>query len=62
MDRIDKHLASAAIDEQFPVALRGSLALGKNLLNKYYSLSDCSDVYRIAVGVYFLSTFFLIIV
>lgn len=49
MDHIDTHLASCAADTQYSPSLRAAFALGKNLLNKYYSLSDFSDVYRIAI-------------
>jgi hypothetical protein len=31
-------------------ALRAVLVMGKGLLNKYYSLTDESEVYRIAMG------------
>ncbi|RXW23667.1 hypothetical protein EST38_g2184 [Candolleomyces aberdarensis] len=49
MDTIDSHLATCAIDTAFPAPLRAAFALGKKLLNKYYSLSDLSEVYRIAI-------------
>jgi hypothetical protein len=31
-------------------ALQAALVMGKGLLNKYYSLTDESEVYRIAMG------------
>lgn len=57
MDKIDKHLASCAVDTAYSPALRGAFKLGKDLLNKYYSLTDSSDVYRIAISELFLIFF-----
>jgi hypothetical protein len=34
----------------FILAIRAALKLGTRLLNKYYSLTDDSEVYRIAMG------------
>jgi hypothetical protein len=50
MDRIDEHLATAADDPQYSVALRSALAMGKRILNKYYNKTDYSEIYRIAMG------------
>ena len=33
-------------------SLQAALSLGKDLLNKYYSLSDDSEIYWIAIGMY----------
>ena len=51
MDHIDKVLATAA-DNSFKLspAIRAALAIGKTTLNKYYNLTDQSEVYRIAMG------------
>ncbi|KAF5318895.1 hypothetical protein D9611_014718 [Ephemerocybe angulata] len=49
IDKIDKHLASCAINKEYSPALQAAFSLGKKLLNKYYALSDMSDVYRIAI-------------
>ena len=40
-------------------AIRAALALGKQTLNRYYNKTDHSDVYRIAMGKYSLSSFYL---
>ena len=42
---------TAAVEEvEYSPALRVALSLGKTVLDKYYSLSDDSEVYRIAMG------------
>jgi hypothetical protein len=38
-------------------AIRAALALGKQTLNRYYNKTDHSDVYRIAMGSFFLLIF-----
>jgi hypothetical protein len=50
MDHIDKHLATSAIDDNYPLALKAALVIGKKTLNKYYKKSDNSEVYRITMG------------
>lgn len=62
MDHIDEHLATAAIDNKYPLAIKAALAIGKKTLNRYYDKSDQSEVFRIAMGMYFLALpyFFLI--
>ncbi len=50
MDRMHDELTNAAENVDYSVALRSTLSLGIKLLNKYYSLTDNSEVYRIAVG------------
>ena len=62
MDHIDEHLATAAIDNEYPLAIKAALALGKKTLNRYYNKSDQSEVFRIAMGTYFLAfSLFLLI-
>jgi hypothetical protein len=58
MDRINKHLATAATDNKYNAAMRAALAVGKKTLNRYYDRTDHSEVYRIAMSMYF-SIFFL---
>ncbi|KAJ3826914.1 hypothetical protein F5880DRAFT_1475460, partial [Lentinula raphanica] len=51
MDAIDEALASGILDnETLSQPIRHALAIGKKTLNKYYSLTDDSDLYRIAMG------------
>jgi hypothetical protein len=62
MDHIDEHLATAAIDNKYPLAIKAALAIGKKTLNHYYDKTDHSEVFRIAMGMYFPAgpLFFLI--
>ena len=50
MDLIDAELATKATNPSFAPSLRGAISLGKKLLNKYYSMTDNSHVYRIAMS------------
>lgn len=50
MDHIDAHLATASQNAKYSSAIRASLALGKAHLNKYYNMTDQSEVYRIAMS------------
>ena len=52
MDKMHAELTAAAENVEYSPALQAALELGKNLLNKYYSLSDDSEIYRIAIGMY----------
>src|SRR5271168_3372535 len=45
MDHIDKHLTTACIDAKYDPAIQAALAVGKQLLNKYYPLTDSSELY-----------------
>jgi hypothetical protein len=60
MDHIDRYLATTIQDDSISVGLQGALALGKRTLNRYYNMTDCSDVYRIAMGtlIYFVNYFY----
>jgi hypothetical protein len=50
MDRIDEVLATNALDTQFSLSIQAALTMGKKTLNRYYSKTDLSEVYRIAMG------------
>jgi hypothetical protein len=50
MDHIDEHLATAALNPDYPLAIKAALAVGKATLNRYYNKTDHSEVYRIAMG------------
>jgi hypothetical protein len=52
MDHIDKHLATSSLNRTYVPAIRVALAVGKAKLNRYYNLTDSSEVYRIAMGSY----------
>ena len=50
MDHIDQHLATAARNKAYKLCIQAAVAMGKKLLNKYYSYTDHSELYRIAMG------------
>jgi hypothetical protein len=50
MDHIDQVLASQSINKALDAPIRIALALGKKTLNRYYTLTDSSEVYRIAMS------------
>jgi hypothetical protein len=50
MDHIDEHLATAATNHKYPLAIKAALAIGKKTLNRYYDKTDLSEVYRITMG------------
>ena len=58
MDYIDKHLASGAFNAKYLPSIQASMLIGKRLLNKYYNVTDHSEVYRIAMGMF--SSFILL--
>jgi hypothetical protein len=55
MDHIDEHLATAATNQGYTLAIKAALAIGKKTLNRYYNQTDHSDIYRIAMGTYFIT-------
>ena len=50
MDHLDKVFATNSLDTDYVMAIRASLAVGKRTINRYYSLTDSSKVYRIVMG------------
>lgn len=52
MDHLDSFLATAALDDQYLPSIQASVTIGKKLLNKYYDMTDHSEVYRIAMGMF----------
>jgi hypothetical protein len=50
MDRIDEVLATNALADQFSISIKAVLSMGKRTLNRYYSKTDLSDVYRVAMS------------
>jgi hypothetical protein len=50
MDHLDSHLATAASNTKYPVAIKAALVMGKKTLNRYYNKTDHSEVFRIAMG------------
>lgn len=55
MDNLDENFALGILnDRPLSVPLRHAVALGKRILNKYYELSDSSDIYRLSMGTLYL--------
>jgi hypothetical protein len=53
MDIIDEKLTTDSLDHsRFEAPIRAALGLAKKTLNRYYNLTDSSEVYRIAMGMY----------
>jgi hypothetical protein len=50
MDRMHANLVTACADENYSPAIRAALEIGKKLLDKYYSITDNSEIYRIAMS------------
>ena len=50
MDWMHANLVAACEKENYSTVIRATLKIGLNLLNKYYSITDNSEVYRIAMG------------
>jgi hypothetical protein len=53
MDIIDKHLATAVLNNKYKSSIQAALVVGKKHLNKYYTMTDHSELYRIAMGMCF---------
>ncbi|TDL13592.1 hypothetical protein BD410DRAFT_735159 [Rickenella mellea] len=49
MDHIDETLATHSLDPRYQRCIQTSLTIGKKTLNRYYNLTDDSEVYRIAM-------------
>jgi hypothetical protein len=51
MDTIDRCFATASMDDaRFPLPLKVALDLGKRIMNKYYDLTDESEIYRVSIS------------
>jgi hypothetical protein len=50
MDHIDDVLENFTRDTKYHIAIRSAVDLARQTLNRYYSLTDASEVYRIAMG------------
>jgi len=60
MDHIDEWLTTASVNSKLPTSICMAASLSKKTLNQYYKHSDCSKVYRIAMGMYFGSMYSMI--
>ena len=50
MDKMHSELTAASNNKAYSPAIRAALKLGTRLLDKYYSITDNSEVYQIAMG------------
>ena len=58
MNHLDQHLATSALDLALPASICAAATLGKHTLNKYYPMTDHSEVYQIVMGkFYYLHTY-----
>jgi hypothetical protein len=52
MDHINTILTSQSLDRTLDTPICHALAMGKKMLNRYYTLTDSAEVYRIAMSMY----------
>jgi hypothetical protein len=52
IDQITEHLSLIISDQDYPPAMRNASRLGLKITNKYYSFTDTSPLYRIAIRMY----------
>lgn len=50
MDLIDEKLTTFSLNQRFLPSIRAAVGLAKKTLNRYYQLTDSSEVYHIAMG------------
>jgi hypothetical protein len=50
MDLIEDRLTTYSRNKKYSPSIRAAVRLGKKTLNRYYELTDTSEVYRIAMG------------
>lgn len=50
MDRIDRMLKDSTSNVALTPSVRHALAFARKIVDKYYSKTDMSNVYRIAMG------------
>ena len=63
MDHIDRCLATATRDDHYKPCIQAAVAMGKKLLNKYYSYTDHLELYCIAMSKCLLvSTLFVMLI
>lgn len=56
MDTIDRAFTTAAMDdEEFCLPIKLGLELGKRIMNKYYNLTDESEIYHVSIGNFLFS-------
>lgn len=57
MDTIDRAFTTASMDDDdFSLPIKVALELGKRILNKYYNLTDESEIYRVSISMFSMIT------
>lgn len=56
MDHFDQVLTSTMVSAKYSAGIHAAIRIGKQTLDWYYSLTDASEVYRIAMGKYCFAT------
>ncbi|OAV93641.1 hypothetical protein PTTG_09941 [Puccinia triticina 1-1 BBBD Race 1] len=51
INQITEHLSTAISGSKYPPALKNACRIGLQITNKYYSLTDASPLYQIAIGI-----------
>ena len=54
MDHLDKHLATGLTGADYSLSICSAIRVGIKTLNKYYSKTDQSELYRISMGKCFI--------
>ncbi|KAH9463816.1 hypothetical protein Pst134EA_015897 [Puccinia striiformis f. sp. tritici] len=49
IDQITEHLSTIISEKKYPAAMRNACRAGLQITNKYYTLTDCSPLYRVAM-------------
>jgi hypothetical protein len=52
MDHIDEMLTMSSLNSMYPPSIRAALSIAKKTSNRYYNVTDQSEVYRIAMSEY----------
>ena len=59
MDKIDEKLTNVSRNNMYHCAVRIAAGQAKIAMNKYYSLTDAADTYRVVIGECFLLKVFI---
>ena len=61
MDTIDCVFTTASMDGEDFLPIKLGLELGRRIMNKYYNLTDESEIYRVSIGIFsFCFLYFLL--
>lgn len=56
MDHIDERLTNDSLNQDLEPSIRAAIALAKKTLNRYYSKTDQSELYRVTMSACFHSS------